>query len=87
MFRFFLMIKGFDSRISANNLSTVAEHHQKTGREPDLDNIKVLCREVKLLPRKVREAIFIKKETSPTLNGAGGQLPKIYDSLQELGRR
>ena len=55
----------------ANNLSAVAEHHQKTGHEPDLDNVKVLCREDKLLPRKVGEAIFIKKETRP-LNRDGG---------------
>ena len=56
----------------ANNPSAVAEHHQKTGHEPDLDNVKVLCREDILLPRKVREAIFIKKETSPTFNRDGG---------------
>ena len=71
----------------ANNLSAVAEHHQKTGHEPDLDNVKVLCREDELLPRKVREAIFIKKETSPTLNRYGGrELSKIYDSLLETPR-
>ena len=52
----------------AKNLSAVAEHYQMTGHEPDLDNIKVLSRADKLLPRKVCEAIFIKKETSPTLN-------------------
>ena len=46
----------------ANNLSAVAEHYQKTGHEPDLDKIKVLCRKDKLLLRKVCEAIFIKKE-------------------------
>ena len=56
----------------AKNLSAVVEHHQKTGHQPDLDNVTVLCREDKLLPRKVREAIFIKKETSPTLNRDGG---------------
>ena len=56
----------------ANNLSAVAEHHQKTGHEPDLDNVKVLCREDKLLPHKVCEAIFIKEETSPTLKRDGG---------------
>ena len=56
----------------ANNVSAVADHHQKTGHEPDLDNVKVLCREDKLLPHKVCEAIFIKKETSPTLNRNGG---------------
>ena len=44
---------------------------------------------VGVVPRKVREAIFIRKETSPTLNrdggGVGGQheLSKIYDSLLE----
>ena len=69
----------------ANNLSAIAEHYQKTSHEPDLDNIKVLCREDKLIPRKVREAIYIKKETSPTLNNRDGgrELSKIYDSLLE----
>ena len=68
----------------ANNLSAIAEHYQKTSHEPDLANIKVLCREDKLIPRKVREAIFIRKETSPTLNRDGGrELSKIYDSLLE----
>ena len=71
----------------ANNLSAVAEHHQKTGHKPDLENTKVLCREDKLIPRKVREAIFIRKETSPTLNRDGGrELSKIYDSLLETPR-
>ena len=65
----------------------LTEHHQKTGHKPDLDNIKVLCREDKLIPRKVREAIFIRKETSPTLNRDGGrELSKIYDSLLETPR-
>ena len=71
----------------ANNLSAVAEHHQKTGHKPDLENTKILCREDKLIPRKVREAIFIRKETSPTLNRDGGRgLSKIYDSLLETPR-
>ena len=56
----------------ANNLSAIAEHYQKTGHNPDADNIKVLCREDKLIPRKVIEAISIKKETSPTFNRDGG---------------
>ena len=67
----------------ANNLSAIAEHYQKTSHEPDLDNI-ILCREDKLIPRKVWEAIIIRKETSPTLNRDGGcELSKIYDSLLE----
>ena len=71
----------------ANNLSAVAEHHQKTGHKPDLDYIKVLCREHTLVPCKVRDAIFIRKETSPTLNSDGGrELSKIYDSLLETPR-
>ena len=71
----------------ANNPSAIAEHHQKTGHNPDTDNIKVLCREDKLIPRKVREAISIKKETKPTLNRDGGrELSKIYDSLLETPR-
>ena len=49
----------------ANNLSAVAEHHQKTGDKPDLDNIKVLCREDKLIFRKVRGAIFIRDQLHP----------------------
>ena len=42
-----------------NNLSAVAERHQKRGHEPDLYNVnlKVLCRGDKLLLRKVHEAI------------------------------
>ena len=53
---------------------TVAEHYQKTEHDPDLDNINVLCREDKLLLQLVREAIiiFMKKETSPTMNRSGG---------------
>ena len=71
----------------ANNTSAIAEHHQETGHNPDTDNIKVLCREDKLIPRKVREAISIKKETKPTLNRDGGrELSKIYDSLLETPR-
>ena len=39
----------FDPYISAylniaNNLSVKAEHHQNTRHNPDMDNIKVLCR-------------------------------------------
>ena len=51
-------IKLFPAKI-VNNLSPVAEHHKMTGHELDLDNIKVLCKEDKLLPRKVR---YIHKE-------------------------
>ena len=58
----------------ANNLSAIAEHNKKTSHEPNLDNSKVLCREDKLIPCKVR------KET----NGEGGhELSKIYDLLLE----
>ena len=45
---------------------------QKTGHNPDTDNIKVLCREDWLIARKVRKAICIKNETNPTLNRDGG---------------
>ena len=65
-----------------NNLSAIAEHYQKSSHEPDLDNIKVLCREDKLIPHKVCEAIFIRKETSPTLNRDRKCEPsKIYNLL------
>ena len=36
------------------------------------DNVTVLCQEEKHVPRKVREAIYIRKELSPTLNRDGG---------------
>ena len=45
--------------------------------EPDLDNIKVLWRKDKLLPQKVCEAIFIKKQTGSILN----RKSKVNDSL------
>ena len=41
----------------ASNLSAVGEHYQNTGWEPNLDYMKVLCREDKLFPCKVREAL------------------------------
>ena len=53
------------------SLSAIAEHYQKKKKKKKKlarDNIKVLCREDKMIPRKVREAIFIRKETNPTLN-------------------
>ena len=60
------------------------EHYHITSHESDLVNIKVLCREDKVIPRKVREGIFIKTETSLILNrGRGCELSKIYDSLPE----
>ena len=55
----------------ANDLFAIAEHYQKTGHNPDMDDIKVLCREDKLIPCKVREEICLKKDTSPTLNRDG----------------
>ena len=59
-----------------------AEHCKITGHELDSGNVKVLCREEKLIPRKVKAAIFIKKKPSLTLNRNGGrELSKIYDSL------
>ena len=62
----------FESAKIANNLSAIAEHYQKTNHTLGLDNIKILCREDRLIPRKVQEVIFIWKETNPTLNRDGG---------------
>ena len=56
----------------ANNLFAIVEDYRKISHEPDLNNIKVVCREHKQKPRKVQEAIFIRKETIPTLNRDGG---------------
>ena len=67
---------------TTSNQSALAEHSKNTGHELDTGNVTVLCREDRLIPRKVREAIFIKKELKPTLNRDGGrELSKIYDSL------
>ena len=66
----------FEQNISEKNPSpyVIAEHYQKKKKkkkasyEPDLDNIKVQCKEDKLIPLKVQEAIFIRKKTSSTLD-------------------
>ncbi|XP_072025293.1 uncharacterized protein [Amphiura filiformis] len=58
---------------TTSNQSALAEHSKDTGHKPDIGNVKVLCREDKFLPRKVREAIKIKQETSPTLNRDGAE--------------
>ena len=47
-------------RSRERSLLPIAEHHQKTSQNPDVDNMKVLCRENKLIPRKVREFISVK---------------------------
>ena len=71
-----------------SNQSALAEHRAATGHELDSTNVKVLCREDKLIPRKIREAIHIKKETSPTLNRDGGrEISKVYDSLLDIPKR
>ena len=56
---------------TTSNQSALAEHSKNTGHELDTGNVTVLCWEDKLIPRKVREAIFIKKELKPTLNRDG----------------
>ena len=48
------------------------KNQQQPSHVPDLDNIEVLCREDKLIPRKLREVISTRKETSPALNKDGG---------------
>ena len=45
----------------------------------DSGNIKVVCRQDKFIPRKVKEAIFIKRELNPTLNrDLGRELSKVF---------
>ena len=68
-----------DCKITGHELDSVI---LQSGHELDSGNVKVLCRKEKLIPRKVKEPIFIKKEPKPTLNRDGGrELSKIYDSL------
>ena len=67
---------------TASNQSALAEHSTLTGHTPKLEDVKVLRREDKFMHRKVREAICIKQETSPTLNRDGGRdISRIFDSL------
>ena len=67
---------------TASNQSALAEHGKITGHELDTGNATVLCREDTLIPRKVMESIFIRKELKTPLNRDWGfELSKIYDSL------
>ncbi|XP_071952298.1 uncharacterized protein [Antedon mediterranea] len=48
--------------ITPSNQSALAEHFKITGHELDKSNVKVLCREDKLIPRKIWEAIYTLRE-------------------------
>ena len=67
---------------TASNQSAFHEHYKLTGHLLDKDNVTILCREEKTVPKKVREAIYIKKDLNPILNRDGGrELSRLYDSL------
>ena len=64
--------------------SAIAEHTSSTGHRYTLDDTKILVREEKWFPRKIREALHIHKR-SPALNRDRGQeIPAIL--LQLLSR-
>ena len=46
---------------TTSNQSALAEHSKNTGHELDTGNVTVLCREDKLIPRKVREVFSSRK--------------------------
>ena len=53
---------------TASNQSVIHEYYKLTGHHLDKDNVTVLCLEEKTVPRKVREAIYTKRELGPILN-------------------
>ena len=64
--------------------SAITEHTQDTGHRYSIEDVKVLNREDKLLPRKVREAINIHKR-KPALNrDRGHEIPPILLQLLPL---
>jgi len=66
---------------AASSKSAIREHVVNSGHQIDWDNIKVLDREPKEFPRRVREAIYIKKE-GPRLNRDKGlDLDPVWDNL------
>ena len=54
--------------------AAIHEHYKLTDHLLDKDNVTFLYRQEKIknVPRKVRETIYIKKESSLTLNRDGG---------------
>ena len=55
-------------------VSVVAEHHQKAGHEQHLDNVKVLCRESKMLSGNLRKSPAL--QSIGTVRGWGRELSK-----------
>ena len=61
--------------------SALSEHSMKTNHSIDWDGVKVLQRETAVIPRKICEAIQIKRKT-PSLNRDGGyMLPPVYEAV------
>ena len=50
---------------TVSNQSTIHEHYKLTGHNLDKDSVTLLSREENTLPRKVREAIYIKERLTP----------------------
>ena len=49
--KFLTIIRRLGECDVAKNLSAIAQHHKRTGHDPDVDNIKILCREGKLIEK------------------------------------
>ena len=66
---------------AASSKSAIKEHVGASGHKIDWDNIKVLDREPKDFPRRVREAIHIRKETPRLNRDKGLDLDPVWDNL------
>ncbi len=61
--------------------SAVSEHSMREGHPIDWDSVKIIDRESVDIPRKVREAIHIRRR-QPQMNRDGGlELPRVYDCV------
>lgn len=61
--------------------SALHEHQENKGHVIDWENVKVVDRETNTIPRKVKEAIQIKRLTPDLNRDVGLDLPAIYDHL------
>ena len=69
------------TKLDAEIPTAVAEHTIATGHTVSIQNVKVLAREQQWLPRKVKEAIYI-RQLHPTINtNRGYTLPAIYSQI------
>ena len=71
----------FKEHVKPDNASGKSEHLITTGHTVSLNNTKVISKEDRWYPRKVKEAVYIKTH-KPVLNRDQGlQLPEVYNHI------